>query len=159
MKIDTSKKVSLQLLQETVVVFHPSTPDEARSLQERLFNLGFKWKNGSTEVQSTELMAEGALVLRNGQIGWNRERIYEGILRTLEDLPTLEEERGRPEPFNVNEDMTPREQFALMKKMAARILDLEVKVQELQKEVKGDEIEAVKLPLNRRQKSTGATLS
>jgi hypothetical protein len=51
----------------------------------------------------------------------------------------------------VNEDMTPREQFALMKKMAARILDLEVKVQELQKEVKGDEVEAVKLPLNQRR--------
>jgi hypothetical protein len=39
-------------------------------------------------------MAEGALVLRNGANRMEQGKShYEGILRTLEDLPTLEEER------------------------------------------------------------------
>lgn len=147
MKIDTSKRMTVQQLRENLVIFHPETPEEAESLQRRLFGLGFLWKNGSDQVQSTTLLSEGTLVLRDGQMGWNKARVCTGILRTIEDLPTPEEEKNRPKPFTVNEDMSPREQFALLRKMAARIQALEEEVYELRKEVKGDQVEIVKLPI------------
>lgn len=142
-------RMTLPFLRTETVIFHPTTVEEAGFLQKRLFELGLTWKDGSTTVQDTEVLSHGSLVVRDGMMGWKRIRYYEdnATMSRIENLPLTEEEVNTPKPFNVSPVMGGRQMTELFAKMAKRITELEDRVEDLEAEMKGDEVHISKLPV------------
>jgi hypothetical protein len=68
---EESQKLTRDFLQRNRVVFRPKTPEEAKVIQQRLFDMGFSWSAKSREIKHVaECVATGVL-LEEGVVYYN----------------------------------------------------------------------------------------
>lgn len=116
--------------------FHPQSGDEARFIQERLFELGFKWRDGQTHALYLDNLPSGTLFVENSVMFRSTEREVSGILC---DIKQLDEKYLSPDQAFM---------MAQFNKMAAQIEALTQKVTDLEAALRTHtEIDKPKRPL------------
>ena len=133
---NNSPKITREFCAGRKLCFHPQTEDEARFIQERLFELGFKWREGQTRPLYLDSLAAGTLYLENGVMFRSSAREVRG---TLCDIKQLDEKYLSPDQAFMLEQFN---------KMAAQIETLTQRVAELEAALRphGD-VEKTKRPL------------
>jgi hypothetical protein len=116
--------------------FHPQSAEEAQFIQERLFEMGFKWREGQTHPLYVDALAHGALFLENGVMFRSSSREASG---TFCDIRQLDEKYLSPDQVFMMEQFN---------RMAAQIEALTQKVADLESALRPHgEIEKTKRPL------------
>ena len=109
--------------------FHPKDRDDARRIQEKLLELGFCWQStGRTEVAHLTILPGGTLLLKDGGMSCNRDRVVEGRLLDFQMLENGLSSSSAPDPDLARQYLT--EMFA---QVFARLDDMDERIAALEK--------------------------
>ena len=113
-----NEKITKEFCDGKILIFYPKTGDEAEFIQHKLFEMGFAWKSGLTEIGNIASCVLNGMELDGGKIYTSPPRgdVDKGFLCT-------------PAQFNGNY-LSPEQTFILeqFNKLAARIEDISRKV-------------------------------
>lgn len=107
------------------ICFHPQSPDEARVIQEHLFKMGYKWRQGEQHPLYLEELANGSIHVSGGFLTCSTSgRSTQGIVCTVEQF---------------DENYMPPEQkfiFDLFNKMSERLDKIEQRLDDIQADMR-----------------------
>lgn len=133
---DSRPKITREYCAGRKLCFHPQTGDEAKFIQERLFELGFKWRDGQTDPLYLDSLPSGTLFAENGVMSRSTERDISGVpchIKQLDEKYLTADQAFMMAQFN---------------KMAAQIESLTQKVTDLEAALRTHtEIDKPKRPL------------
>jgi len=83
------------------LVFAPAAPEEAIAIQERVFAMGFKWSDGTTDVVKVNECVRTGILLDHGKMYYNPSKNESNIPCTVHQL----DESDMPLPARKMADM------------------------------------------------------
>lgn len=119
------QKLTKEFCDSHDICFHPQSPDEARVIQEKLFKMGYKWRQGEQHPLYLEELAKGSIHVSGGILTCSMsERKTQGMVCTAQQLD---------ESY-----ISPDQKFMLdlFNKISARLDKIEERLDDLQAEMR-----------------------